>query len=328
MAFNRRNTRIRTEGVAVGAMTAEAEATRVAALMPPGRNRSLWSDAWRRLRKNKLAVAGLVVIAMLALIAIFASLLAPNNYRDVVHSGHTNAGPGEAGLLGADNLGRDILSRLLYGARISLSVGLVVQFVVVFIGVPLGAMAGFFGGWVDTLISRFIDIMYAFPTLLLIVLLSASLRESPIKHFLGGLFIIFIAIGLSSWVGDARLMRGQIISLKSREYVEAARAMGATSGRIVWKHLIPNALGPILVSVTFGIPGAIFAEAALSYLGIGVTPPTPSWGAMINEGYPAIFSSPTQVLFPGLAIAITMLSFTFLGDGLRDALDPRGKRGT
>ncbi len=328
MAIKRRDPRIEPDGVAVGAIVAAGGATPVPALAQPGRNRSLWSDAWRRLRKNKLAVAGLVVIGLLALIAIFASVLAPYNYRDVVHSGLTNAGPGKAGLLGADNLGRDILSRLLYGARISLSVGLVVQFVVVFIGVPLGAIAGFFGGWVDTLISRFIDIMYAFPSLLLIVLLSAALRESPIKHFLGGLFIIFIAIGLSSWVGDARLMRGQIISLKSREYVEAARSMGATSGRIVWKHLIPNALGPILVSVTFGIPGAIFAEAALSYLGIGVIPPTPSWGAMINEGYPAISYSPTQVLFPGLAIAITMLSFTFLGDGLRDALDPRGKRGT
>jgi len=308
-------------------MAADGQATRVDALAAPRRSRGLWSDAWRRLRKNKLAVVGLIVIGILALIAIFAPLLAPDNYRDIVHSGHTNAGPGEAGLLGADNLGRDVLSRLLYGARISLSVGFVVQLVVVGIGIPLGAIAGYFGGWVDTLISRMIDIMYAFPTLLLIVLLSSALRESPIKQVLGGLFIIFIAIGLSSWVGDARLMRGQIISLKGREYVEAARAMGATSSRILLKHLIPNALGPILVSVTFGIPGAIFAEAALSYLGIGVIPPTPSWGAMINEGQQAIFYAPTQVLFPGIAIAITMLSFTFLGDGLRDALDPRGKRG-
>jgi len=309
-------------------MAADGQATRVDALAAPRRSRGLWSDAWRRLRKNKLAVVGLIVIGILALIAIFAPLLAPDNYRDIVHSGHTNAGPGEAGILGADNLGRDVLSRLLYGARISLSVGFVVQLVVVGIGIPLGAIAGYFGGWVDTLISRMIDIMYAFPTLLLIVLLSSALRESPIKQVLGGLFIIFIAIGLSSWVGDARLMRGQIISLKGREYVEAARAMGATSSRILLKHLIPNALGPILVSVTFGIPGAIFAEAALSYLGIGVIPPTPSWGAMINEGQQAIFYAPTQVLFPGIAIAITMLSFTFLGDGLRDALDPRGKRGT
>jgi oligopeptide transport system permease protein len=292
------------------------------------KTRGLWSDAWRRLRKNRLALAGLIIIGLLTVIAILAPLLAPYGYRDVVHSGHTNAGPGAAGLLGADNLGRDVLSRLLYGARISLSVGLVVQLVVVFIGVPLGAIAGYFGGWIDTLISRLIDIMYAFPTLLLIVLLSAALRESPIKQLLGGLFIIFIAIGLSSWVGDARLMRGQIISLKDREYVEAARALGAKPGRILWKHLIPNALGPILVSVTFGIPGAIFAEAALSYLGIGVIPPTPSWGAMINDGQQAIFYSPSQVIFPGIAIALTMLSFTFLGDGMRDALDPRGKRGT
>ncbi len=304
-----------------------APAAQVDALLGPRKNRGLWSDAWRRLRKNRLAVAGLIIIAVLALIAIFAPLLAPYGYQDVVHSGHTNAGPGAAGVLGADNLGRDVLSRLLYGARISLSVGLVVQLVVVIVGVPLGAIAGYLGGWVDTLISRLIDIVYAFPTLLLIVLLSAALRESPIKQLLGGLFIIFIAIGLSSWVGDARLMRGQIISLKDREYVEAARALGAGPGRILWKHLIPNALGPILVSVTFGVPGAIFAEAALSYLGIGVIPPTPSWGAMIYDGQQAIFYSPTQVIFPGIAIALTMLSFTFLGDGLRDALDPRNKRG-
>jgi oligopeptide transport system permease protein len=304
-----------------------ATAAPVGALTDQRRSRGLWSDAWRRLRKNKLAVAGLLIIGLLALIAIFAPLLAPHGYREVVYSGKTNAGPGKAGLLGADNLGRDVLSRLLYGARISLSVGLVVQFVVLCIGVPLGAIAGFFGGWMDTLISRFTDIMYAFPSLLLIILLNSALRESPVKQWLGGLFVIFIAIGLAAWVGDARLMRGQIISLKNREYVEAARALGARPWRILWKHLLPNAIGPLIVSITFGIPSAIFSEAALSYLGFGVNPPTPSWGAMINEGQQSIFYAPTQVLFPGLAIALTMLSFTFLGDGLRDALDPRGKRG-
>lgn len=304
-----------------------AGATQVGTLAAPQKSRSLWTDAWRRLRKNKLAVAGLIVIALLTLIAIFAPLIAPYSYREVVYSGKTNAGPREAGLMGADNLGRDVFSRLIYGSRVSLSVGLIVQLVVIFIGVPLGTLAGYFGGWVDTLISRFTDIMYAFPDLLLIILLSAALRESPIKQWFGGLFVIFIAVGLTRWVGDARLMRGQILTLKNREFVEAARAIGASSGQIMSKHLLPNALSPILVSVTFGIPGAIFAEAALSYIGIGVIPPTPSWGAMINEGQQAIFFAPTQVLFPGLAIAVTMLSFTFLGDGLRDALDPQGKRG-
>ena len=314
--------------VVAAASPAPRNATEIGVLAEQQQTRSLWSDAWRRLRKNRLAVAGLAVIILLTLIAIFAPLIAPYSYREVVYSGKTNAGPGAAGLMGADNLGRDVFSRLLYGSRISLSVGLIVQIVVVGLGVPLGALAGYFGGWVDTLVSRLVDIMYAFPSLLLIILLSSVLRESPIKQWVGGLFVIFIAVGLSAWVGDARLTRGQIISLKSREYVEAARASGATAGRIVWRHLLPNALGPIIVSITFGIPGAIFAEAALSYLGIGVIPPTPSWGAMINEGQQAIFFAPTQVLFPGLAIAITMLSFTFLGDGLRDALDPRGKRGT
>lgn len=313
--------------ISAPASPAARTTTAIGTLAEQQQTRSLWGDAWRRLRKNRLAVAGLIVIALLTLIAIFAPLIAPHTYREVVYSGKTNAGPGEAGLMGADNLGRDVFSRLLYGSRISLSVGLIVQIVVVGIGVPLGALAGYFGGWVDTLVSRLVDIMYAFPSLLLIILLSSVLRESPIKQWVGGLFVIFIAVGLSAWVGDARLMRGQIISLKGREYVEAARASGATASRIVWKHLLPNALGPVLVSITFGIPGAIFAEAALSYLGIGVIPPTPSWGAMINEGQQAIFFAPTQVLFPGLAIALTMLSFTFLGDGLRDALDPRGKRG-
>lgn len=326
MALDRSGGNIPLRSPATGAIGTTA--TPVGTLAEAQQSRSLWTDAWRRLRKNKLAVAGLIVIALLTLLAIFAPLIAPHSYREVVYSGRTNAPPGTAGLMGADNLGRDVFSRLIYGARVSLSVGLVVQIVVVGIGVPLGAIAGYFGGWADTLISRFTDIMYAFPSLLLIILLSAALRESPLKQLLGGLFVIFIAIGITSWVGDARLMRGQIISLKDREYVEAARALGARPGRIVWKHLLPNALGPVLVSITFGVPGAIFAEAALSYLGIGVIPPTPSWGAMINEGYQAIFYAPTQVLFPGIAIALTMLSFTFLGDGLRDALDPRGKRGT
>ncbi|MHB8992915.1 MAG: ABC transporter permease, partial [Chloroflexota bacterium] len=181
------------------------------------------------------------------------------------------------------------------------------------------------GGRIDNLLMRFTDIVYAFPDLLLIILLSTALREHPLRSIWGGLLIIFFAIGVVNWVNLARLTRGQILSLKERDFVEAGRALGAGNLHIIWKHLIPNALGPIIVSVTFGVPHAIFTEATLSFLGIGITPPNSSWGSMIQDGYQAIFAYPHLVLFPSLAIAITLLAFTFLGDGLRDALDPRMK---
>jgi oligopeptide transport system permease protein len=207
---------------------------------------------------------------------------------------------------------------MIYGARTSLAVGLFTQIIVLAIGLPIGAFAGSMGGRVDNLLMRFVDVMYAFPDILLIILL---------RQVLGGsIFMIFLAIGLVGWVNVSRLVRGQILSLKQRDFVSAARAMGGKGTYVTMRHLLPNSLGPIIVAITFGVPRAIFAEAALSYIGIGVKPPTPSWGAMIQSGYNVMSAAPYLVIVPAVAIALIMLAFTFLGDGLRDALDPRSRR--
>jgi oligopeptide transport system permease protein len=286
---------------------------------------TLWGDAWVRLRRNKLAVAGAVVILTVALAAIFAPFITKYtfSYTDLAN---VLSPPSAEHWLGTDDLGRDTFARMLYGARTSLAVGIFTQFIVILIGLPIGAFAGAIGGRVDNLLMRFVDIMYGFPDILLIILLSAVLRGTAFAKVGGGLFIMFLAIGLVSWVNVARLVRGQVLSLKQRDFVTAARAMGANSNYITMRHLLPNALGPIIVSVTFGIPRAIFAEAALSYIGLGITPPNPSWGSMISSGYNVIFASPYAAIVPAAAIAVLMLAFTFLGDGLRDALDPRLRR--
>jgi len=290
----------------------------------PRRQASLWGDAWRRLVRNRMAVLGGAVVAALIMVALLADFIAPysptrQDYAAIFQP------PGGLHPLGTDNLGRDQLSRLIYGARVAVAVGIFTQLVILAIGVPIGAVAALAGGRIDNLLMRFTDIVYAFPDLLLIILLSTVLRDNPLKSIWGGLLIIFFAIGVVNWVNIARLTRGQLLSLKERDFVEAARALGAGNTHIIVKHLLPNALGPIIVSVTFGIPQAIFTEATLSFLGIGITPPNPSWGSMIQDGYQAIFAYPYLVLFPALAIACTLLAFTFLGDGLRDALDPRMK---
>jgi oligopeptide transport system permease protein len=279
-----------------------------------GQTRSLWRDAARRLWQNKLAVAGGAIIVCLSIVAILAPFIAP--YDPTRQDYQFMQQPPTAGhLMGTDQLGRDTLSRLIYGARISLSVGIFTQLIVLVIGVPIGALAGLLGGRVDNLLMRFTDVMYAFPDLLLVILFRAMFGPN--------LYFMFLAIGLASWVGVARLTRGQFLSLKQRDFVEAARSLGASNLRIITHHLAPNSLGPLIVYLTFNVPRAIFAEAALSYIGIGIAPPTPSWGNMIQEGSQAIFAAPWQVLFPGLAIALTMMAFSFFGDGLRDALDPR-----
>jgi len=224
------------------------------------------------------------------------------------------ASPGPEHPLGTDRLGRDTLSRLIHGARTSLAVGVLAQLIVLAVGIPVGVISGFAGARVDNLLMRGVDIVYAFPDLLLIILLRAIFGGSP--------YMMFIAIGLASWPTIARLVRGQVLSLKEGEYVLAARATGAGGRHIILRHLLPNALGPVIVAVTFLVPKAILAEAALSFIGIGVSPPTSSWGSMVNEGYGVIFVAYEQVLFPTIAIALLMMAFTFLGDGLRDLLDP------
>jgi len=278
---------------------------------------TLWGDAFVRLRRNRLAVAGAIVIILIALASIIVPLVSPYEF-DEQNLNAILEGPSHAHLLGTDGLGRDVFTRLFYGARTSLAVGIFVQFIVLAIGLPIGALAGYAGGRVDNLLMRFVDVMFAFPDLLLIILIRAILG--------GSIYMIFLAIGLVAWVNLARLVRGQILSLKQRDFITAARAMGGSGPYITLRHLLPNSLGPVIVLVTFGIPRAIFAEAALSYIGIGVKPPTPSWGTMIQDGYNNIFGAPYLVLFPAIAVGILMLAFTFLGDGLRDALDPRERR--
>jgi ABC-type dipeptide/oligopeptide/nickel transport system permease subunit len=280
----------------------------------PARRASLWGDALRRLLRNRLAMFGLAVILFFSFLAIFAPVIAPHDYAEQFWD-HIAEYPSAEFPLGTDLNGRDMLSRMIYGARVSMTVGLVAQFIVVLIGVPIGAIAGYYGGKIDTAIMRFVDIMYAFPTLLFVILIMTMLGK--------GLFNIFIAIGLVGWVTLSRLVRAQVLSLREKEFVKAARTMGASSGRIIVRHLLPNALTPIIVAVTFGIPQAIFTEAALSFIGVGINPPTPSWGQMVGEYQQYIRSYWHMSLFPALAIGLLMLAFTFFGDGLRDALDPR-----
>ena len=308
-----------------------ATQTAVAGRLSQPRATGLWRDAWGRLRKNRLAVVGLFLVIALVSLGVFGPMLAPYPYsqqdlKAVFAAGGGPLPPLSGGhILGTDQLGRDLLSRLLDGARISVSVAFVVQLVILGIGVPIGAIAGWFGGRLDNVLMRFTDIIYAFPDLLFIILMSVAFRETFFGRALDGLLLVFVAIGLTSWVTVARLVRGQMLSLKETEFVEAARAIGVTDRRIVTRHLLPNGIGPIIVAVTLGIPAAILAEATLAYIGIGVQPPRASWGSLIAEGQKFIRAEPHLVVFPAIAIAIALVSFTFLGDGLRDALDPKLK---
>jgi len=284
------------------------------ATAPSTQTSNLWRDAWRRLLRNKLAVVGGVTVILLCLVAIFADFIAPYSYTKA-NFGKIYEFPSREFPLGTDQLGRDVLSRMIFGARVSMLVGVGAQVIIVMIGVPIGLVAGYLGGRVDLLLTRFIDVMYAFPRLLFVILIMSMLGA--------GLLNIFIAIGLTGWVGIARQTRAQVLSIKEKEFVEGARALGAGFFRTVTKHVLPSALTPIVVSVTFGIPEAIFTEAALSFIGVGINPPTPSWGQMVGENQQYLRSYWHLCVFPSIAIAITMLSFTFFGDGVRDALDPK-----
>lgn len=297
------------------------------------KQRSLWQDAVYRLFRNKAAVVGLIVIAAAFLVAIFAPAIAPYDPLRINTPVASQMEPQWTGskytdprfLLGTDFLGRDILSRLIHASRISMVVGFLPTAIVFFLGVTVGMAAGFFGGWIDQLLMRFTDIVYAFPDFLFLLIIVASFRASAFGKIMDGLLLIFVAIAIVGWVGVARLTRGQVLSLKEREFVEAARAVGATPRRLMTKHLLPNALAPLIVTAAFAVPSAILGEATLSFLGVGIIPPTPSWGQMINEGFPLFSANPWSVLLPAMCISIVMLAFTFVGDGLRDALDPRMK---
>jgi len=277
------------------------------------KKRTLWRDAMRSFFKNRLAVAGLVVVIIFFLMAIFADVIAPTPYYRSVLSENLEF-PSLKHLMGTDAVGRDLLSRIIYGARTSLLVGFSVQAIAFGIGLPLGALAGLRGGWVDFIITRLIEIMTAFPNFLFAIFLMSILGT--------GIPNVILAIGVTSWIEVCRLTRGQLISLREREFVVSARSYGASDWHIVIRHLLPHALPPLLIMLALGIPSAIFAEAGLSFLGVGINDPIPSWGKMVSESLGYIRVYWYMGLFPTLTIALAMLSFNFLGDGLRDALDP------
>jgi len=268
----------------------------------------------KRLLRNKLAFFGFLLVLLLALVALFAPFLSPRD-PSAIDLSNRLIGPSWKHPLGTDQLGRDLLSRMIYGSRISLSVGFVAVGISVLIGIALGSIAGYFGGRIDTFIMRFVDIMLCFPTFFLILSVIALLEPN--------IFTIMAVIGVTSWMGVARLIRAEILSLKEQEFILAARAIGAGSFRIIVRHLIPNAMTPVLVSATLGIAAAILVESSLSFLGIGVQPPTPSWGNILTEGKSVLGIAWWLTLFPGLAILITVLAYNLLGEGLRDLLDPR-----
>jgi oligopeptide transport system permease protein len=275
---------------------------------------NLWRDAAIRFSRNKLAVGALFVVGLFFFMAIFADVISPSPY-DKTNLSQSRKFPSWEYPLGTDTIGRDQLSRIIYGARVSLSIGLSVQLIAVVIGVTMGAAAGYLGGWVDTLVMGTIEVFTAIPQLLFALFLLALWG--------GGITNIIVALGIISWIEICRLTRAQILSLREKEYIESARAIGVTNVNIALKHLLPNALSPLIISFTLGIPATMFAEAGLSFLGIGINDPMPSWGKMAGQSFGNIEVYWHLGLFPTLMIALTMLSFSFVGDGLRDALDPR-----
>lgn len=279
-------------------------------------SKTYFLDAWGRFKKNKLALVSLVFMAVVILFAVFAPMFSPYTY-DGQDLTCRNALPNAAHWFGTDKFGRDIFVRIMYGARISLSVGFAAALLNLVIGVAYGAICGYFGGKVDMILMRLVDIIYSVPTLLYVILIMLI--------FGSNIFSMLLAIGISSWVGMARLVRGQILTLKEQEYALAAYVIGASKKRIMFKHLIVNCMGPIIVNTTLMVPNAIFTEAFLAFVGIGISIPQASWGTMANDARSLIQSQPIQIIWPVLAICLTMLSLNFIGDGLSEALDPKKK---
>jgi oligopeptide transport system permease protein len=306
--------------------------------------------------RNRAAVLGASIIFVLLFMAIFASVIAlkpfelqvlvdqnrvPEWLLPVFPTMEPYAKISNEYPLGADYVGRDVFSRIVYGSRVSLTVAFIGPLISLIIGVIYGSISGYFGGRVDNIMMRIVDILYAFPSLLFIILMMAFFRStisdvqpgtfaytiSKLDESLGGMLFIFIGIGLTAWETMARLTRGQVLSVREKEFIEAAHTIGASNLRIMFRHILPNIIGPLIVAETLAIPGYISIEAFLSFIGLGVNPPTPSWGSMISDGSRSLRTYPNQAIFPAMALAITMFAFNFLGDGLRDALDPR-LRGT
>lgn len=276
-----------------------------------------WQDVWQRFRKDPLAMMGMIIILIMTVAAIFVPMFSPYTYSGMDLT-NMNASPSWAHLCGTDQMGRDLFIRIMYGARISLAIGLVAAAINFVIGVLYGGIAGYVGGKTDMIMMRIVDILIALPSMLYIVLIMLVLGSS-----VGS---VIIALCFTSWIGTARVVRSEVMHLKHSEYVLSARLSGATLWKILVTHLVPNAMGPIIVSTAFLIPNAIFSEAFLSFLGIGIQAPQASWGTLANDARSTLLTYPYQMIFPVLAICVTMFSFNFIGDGLRDALDPRLKK--
>jgi oligopeptide transport system permease protein len=315
------------------------------------KERSLWEEAAIRLVKNRVAVGSIIFILVLVLAAVFANLLTPYTYAEqdllnthavpkwmlaIMPAGAENyAKVTDKFVLGADHLGRDIFTRTIYGARVSLGFAFVAAAVSLTVGLIYGMIAGYIGGALDNVLMRVVDFLYAFPFLVVVILMQTYFKALErrggagfffdLNDQMGGMLFLFIAIGLIDWIGVARIARGQVLQQKRMEFVEAANAVGASDARIIRKHLLPNILGPMVVYTSLQIPGYIFLESFLSFIGLGVNQPTPSWGIMISEAVQGLRSYPHAVLVPAIALSLTTLAFNFLGDGLRDALDPRMK---
>ncbi len=278
------------------------------------KSRSEWAQSWARFRGNRASMISLGFILLICLMAIFANVIVP--YDPIFsYPGMRGESPTLAHPLGYDHIGRDLMARVIYGSRVALLVGLIATTVSVVIGVIVGAIAGYFGGWIDTAISRLIDTLMAFPLLALLIVLSAVLGPS--------LVTVIVIIGTTAWARFARVVRADVMSIKATDFVTAARASGVRDWRIIWRHVLPNVLGPIIVLASLGIGGVIILESALSFLGLGIQPPTPSWGGTLADGRALIRQFPHITTFPGIMIFLTVLAFNLLGDGVRDALDPK-----
>lgn len=291
-----------------------SEAERQEPVMPP---QKLRERGWQQMKQNRLALWGLGIVCVMTILAIVGPWLSPYTYADQDLT-IANSWPSGAHWFGTDTLGRDVLVRVLYGARISLSIGLVASLINVFIGVVYGGIAGLVGGRVDRIMMHIVDVLYSIPMLLYVILLMVVFKP--------GLLNIYLALGIAYWLNMARIVRGQILSLKEQDYVLAARSCGTSTWQILRRHMIPNCVGPIIVTLTLSIPDAIFTEAFLSFIGLGVSAPMASWGVLASEGINSMRSFPFQLFFPAVALCVTMLGFMFLGDGLRDALDPQNQK--
>jgi oligopeptide transport system permease protein len=311
--------------IATGASAANAEVMMNTQFV---RGRSLWVDARRRLFRNKAALVSMIVLALITLAAIFLPLVWPYGYEDIDYA-LVNCAPnwwpdpdvlchsGGWHIFGSDNIGRDLFVRVLYGARVSLAVGLVATFVSLVIGVAYGATAGFIGGVVDNLMMRAVDILYSLPFIFFVIILMVVFQQSFI--------LLFVAIGAVEWLTMARIVRGQTLSIKQKEFIEAARAAGVSQSGIIGRHIVPNVVGPVIIYVTLTIPSVILSESFLSFLGLGIREPLTSWGVLISDGANQLETAPWMLIFPALFMAVTLFCFNFIGDGLRDALDPKDR---